>query len=102
MLQWIRKHRKALAGISVGAGAFFAAISFITYKVMAAEETTASGNNLINIGISTSDGKCFADASCTYSNFTGTFYSDYADIIYKNCNCVAFYEGCAWNTDSTT
>ena len=49
MLQWIRKHRKALAGISVGAGAFFAAISFITYKVMAAEETTASGNNLINI-----------------------------------------------------
>ena len=51
MLQWIRKHRKALAGISVGAGAFFAAISFITYKVMAAEETTASGNNLINIGI---------------------------------------------------
>ena len=38
MLQWIRKHRKALAGISVGAGAFFAAISFITYKVMAAEE----------------------------------------------------------------
>lgn len=43
MLQWIRKHRKALAGISVGAGAFFAAISFITYKVMAAEETTASG-----------------------------------------------------------
>ena len=52
-----RKHRKALAGISVGAGAFFAAISFITYKVMAAEETTASGNNLINIGISTSDGK---------------------------------------------
>ena len=27
MLQWIRKHRKALAGISVGAGAFFAAIS---------------------------------------------------------------------------
>lgn len=22
MLQWIRKHRKALAGISVGAGAF--------------------------------------------------------------------------------
>ena len=36
MLQWIRKHRKALAGISVGAGAFFAAISFITYKVMAA------------------------------------------------------------------
>ena len=56
MLQWIRKHRKALAGISVGAGAFFAAISFITYKVMAAEETTASGNNLINIGISTSDG----------------------------------------------
>ena len=51
MLQWIRKHRKALAGISVGAGAFFAAISFITYKVMAAEETTASGNNLINIGM---------------------------------------------------
>ena len=51
MLQWIRKHRKALAGISVGAGAFFAAISFITYKVMAAEETTASGNNLINIGL---------------------------------------------------
>ena len=34
MLQWIRKHRKALAGISVGAGVFFAAISFITYKVM--------------------------------------------------------------------
>lgn len=23
MLQWIRKHRKVLAGISVGAGAFF-------------------------------------------------------------------------------
>ena len=60
MLQWIRKHRKALAGISVGAGAFFAAISFITYKVMAAEETTASGNNLINIGISTSDGNDMA------------------------------------------
>ena len=57
MLQWIRKHRKALAGISVGAGAFFAAISFITYKVMAAEETTASGNN---IGISTSDGNDMA------------------------------------------
>ena len=33
MLQWIRKHRKALAGISVGAGAFFAAISFITYNI---------------------------------------------------------------------
>lgn len=60
MLQWIRKHREALAGISVGAGAFFAAISFITYKVMAAEETTASGNNLINIGISTSDGNDMA------------------------------------------
>ena len=60
MLQWIRKHRKALAGISVGAGVFFAAISFITYKVMAAEETTASGNNLINIGISTSDGNDMA------------------------------------------
>ena len=60
MLQWIRKHRKALAGISVGAGAFFAAISFITYKVMAAEETTASENNLINIGISTSDGNDMA------------------------------------------
>ena len=60
MLQWIRKHRKALAGISVGAGAFFAAISFITYKVMAAEETTASGNNLINIGISTGDGNDMA------------------------------------------
>ena len=58
--KWIRKHRKALAGISVGAGAFFAAISFITYKVMAAEETTASGNNLINIGISTSDGNDMA------------------------------------------
>lgn len=60
MLQWIRKHRKALAGISVGARVFFAAISFITYKVMAAEETTASGNNLINIGISTSDGNDMA------------------------------------------
>ena len=46
MLQWIRKHRKALAGISVGAGAFFAAISFFTYKVMAAEETTASMQEL--------------------------------------------------------
>ena len=29
MLQWIRKHRKALAGISVGAGAFFAAIHLL-------------------------------------------------------------------------
>ena len=60
MLQWIKKHRKALAGISVGTGAFFAAITFITYRVMAAEETTASGNNLINIGISTSDGNDMA------------------------------------------
>ena len=105
MLQWIRKHRKALAGISVGAGAFFAAISFITYKVMAAEETTASGNNLINIGISTSDGNDMASVLQMLLVLTviiGTFYSDYADIIYKNCNCVAFYEGCAWNTDSTT
>ena len=30
------------------------------YKVMASEETTASGNNLINIGISTSDGNDMA------------------------------------------
>lgn len=30
MLQWIRKHRKALAGISVGAGAFFGS-HFIYY-----------------------------------------------------------------------
>lgn len=44
----------------MGQELFLAAISFITYKVMAAEETTASENNLINIGISTSDGNDMA------------------------------------------
>ena len=103
MLQWIRKHRKALAGISVGAGAFFAAISFITYKVMAAEETTASGNNLINIGISTSDGNDMASVLQMLLVLTViSLAPSILIIIYKNCNCVAFYEGRAWNTDSTT
>ena len=68
MLQWIRKHRKALAGISVGAGAFFAAISFITYKVMAAEETTASGNNLICFNIE------------LFNGFTPVSYASSTDI----------------------
>lgn len=60
MLRWIRKHRKALVGISSGAGAFFAVITMLTYRVMAAEGDNASGNSLINIGISTGDGNDMA------------------------------------------
>ena len=60
MLQWIRKHRKALAGISVGAGAFFAAISRPPQHGTSILTMVTSGNNLINIGISTSDGNDMA------------------------------------------
>ena len=53
MLRWIGKHRKALAVISLGVGVFFAVITMFTYRVMAADTDSTSGNSLINIGIST-------------------------------------------------
>ena len=55
MLRWIGKHRKALAVISLGVGVFFAVITMLTYRVMAADTDSTSGNSLINIGISTGD-----------------------------------------------
>ena len=39
MLQWIRKHRKELAGISDGEGAFLETISFNTNKVIDDDDT---------------------------------------------------------------
>ncbi len=60
MLRWIGKHRKALAVISLGVGVFFAFITMLTYRVMAADTDSTSGNSLINIGISTGDGNDMA------------------------------------------
>ncbi len=60
MLRWIGKHRKALAVISLGVGVFFAVITMLTYRVMAAATDSTSGNSLINIGISTGDGNDMA------------------------------------------
>ncbi|HAS07033.1 MULTISPECIES: flagellar type III secretion system pore protein FliP [Clostridia] len=60
MLRWIGKHRKALAVISLGVGVFFAVITMFTYRVMAADTDSTSGNSLINIGISTGDGNDMA------------------------------------------
>ena len=60
MLRWIGKHRKALAVISLGVGVFFAVITMLTYRVMAADTDSTSGNSLINIGISTGDGNDMA------------------------------------------
>ncbi len=60
MLRWIGKHRKALAVISLGVGVFFAVITTLTYRVMAADTDSTSGNSLINIGISTGDGNDMA------------------------------------------
>lgn len=60
MLRWIRKHKKALVGISLGGGVFLAVVTMLTYRVMAADTDTASGNSLINIGISAGDGNDMA------------------------------------------
>lgn len=60
MLRWIRKHKKALVGISSGVGVFLAVVTMLTYRVMAADTDTASGNSLINIGISAGDGNDMA------------------------------------------
>ena len=60
MLRWIRKHKKALVGISLGVGVFLAVVTMLTYRVMAADTDTASGNSLINIGISAGDGNDMA------------------------------------------
>ena len=60
MLRWIKKHRRALVGISMGVGLFFAVLSLFTYRVMAADEAETSGNSLINIGISTGNGSDMA------------------------------------------
>lgn len=60
MLRWIGKHRKALAVISLGVGVFFVVITMLTYRVMAADTDSTSGNSLINIGISTGDGNDMA------------------------------------------
>lgn len=90
----------------MGQELFLAAISFITYKVMAAEETTASGNNLINIGISTSDGNDMASVLQMLLVLTVISLAPSILIMLTSFTriviCVAFYEGCAWNTDSTT
>lgn len=60
MLRWIRKHKKALVGISSGVGVFLAVVTMLTYRVMAADTDSTSGNSLINIGISTGDGNDMA------------------------------------------
>lgn len=60
MLQWIRKHRKALVGISSGTGLFFAATAMFYCRVMAEDTDTASGNSMINIGISSGNGNDMA------------------------------------------
>ncbi len=60
MLQWIRKHRKALVGISLGTGLFFGATAMFYSRVMAEDTDTASGNSMINIGISSGNGNDMA------------------------------------------
>lgn len=73
---------------------------------MAAEETTASGNNLINIGISTSDGNDMASVLQMLLVLTVISLAPSILIMLTSFTRIVivlhFYEGCAWNTDSTT
>ena len=94
MLRWINKHRRALVGISMGVGLFFAVLSLFTYRVMAADEAETSGNSLINIGISTGNGSDMASVLQMLLVLTVISLAPY-------CYCVAFYESCSWYTDGT-
>ena len=61
MIKWIWRHRRRLVGISLGLAVLFAMMSVFSYSVLAADETeSATGNGLINIGISTGDGSDMA------------------------------------------
>ena len=73
---------------------------------MAAEETTASGNNLINIGISTSDGNDMASVLQMLLVLTVISLAPSILIMLTSFTriviVVAFTRAALWNTDSTT
>jgi len=63
MLQWIKRHRKAICKISLILGAVFLVLTFACMKVFAEGETGTNGTNagnLIDVNISAGDGSDMA------------------------------------------